>query len=512
MNMSFSPAVVSDLDGITTYTVSLPVSFTGTLIFGVGLRDETARSSGLAHLVEHLVMHRVGKVNVAHNAITSDESISFFAQGPAAAVGDFLMRVGQAIRSLHEISEADVAGQRRIIVNELGDDDEYPGCGPLVDRFGNQTIGLINLGSPAHRSHTRDDVLRFTEMWLHAGNAALTFTGEVPAGFSLDLPAAREVPPRGKATPLREGAWAVGGHIPLTITVVLPTVHPAAFNQAHYLLMSAFKESLRDERGLIYSIKDERFTLDAAHALSQYEFDPRPEYAIPSAMAAMEVMRHLAEHGPTKEQMSEQREQWTHAQADPMMHAEYLGTLAVSILRGHRDPSDTVDVDITTATADDVKKVIASAVSGAFITFGENIEFEQEHEVSEAVGLPAAQEPQPYVASLSRASLTRYLMSRRVRSFSARLFKGVRGQLIAIDDERVTCTSPFGLFEVRFDAIVLATYSQKNRFWTLVSSLGTVIFIDLHQWRGSRRLHAVLQSRVPRDVQCAIEVEEPVPA
>ena len=113
---------VTDISGIPAYTADIRSAFTGTLTFGVGQRDATARTSGLAHLIEHLVMKRVGKVIVAHNATTADETVSFYAQGNPAAVCDFLTRVGE----LESWIDPDLIILQGSINDRLSDAAAYP--------------------------------------------------------------------------------------------------------------------------------------------------------------------------------------------------------------------------------------------------------------------------------------------------------------------------------------------------------------------------------------------------
>lgn len=496
---------VVDVDGIPAYWADVRTAFTGTLVFGVGLRDETARTAGLAHLIEHLVMARVGRVNISHNASTSDEAISFYAQGAPDAVADFLTRVGEAISTLDETTEETVAEQRRIISNELGDSDERPGRGHLIDRFGNQSLGLMDLGSPAHRSHTREEVLRFAVDWLHAGNAALSFTGPIPEGLTVRLPAARPTPARPEAAVLRRGQWVVNGQIPVALSLQLDSDDLAAKTVASTLLSDALLDTLRAERHLIYSVDSQWFPLSETGGLAAYALDPRPEHALEAAAAALSVIRRLASEGPTEDAVAEQRVRWRAGDDDPENHADFVHTRALAVVRGRRAPGDvTGPPSLDGVTPDAIQALLAEALESVFVTFGDDLEAESEEQISDALGLKPAEDPDPLFPSLSKRELLRHYMQDTTEIFGGKLFSGARGADLVIDTERVSLVDD-GVFEVRFDDLVLVTYSERLRLWTLIARQGHLLFVDLDEWRRPKQLHALLGERLPGWAQCEVD-------
>lgn len=503
--MPLPPVSVVDVDGIPAYWADVRSAFVGSLIFGVGRRDETARTAGLAHLIEHLVMARIGRVHLAHNATTGDEAVAFYAQGSPAAVADYLTRVAHAISTLHEITDDAVAEQRRIISNELGDDDERPGRGHLVDRFGNQSLGLLDLGSPAHRSHTRAEVLRFADDWLHAGNAALSFTGAVPEGLSLRLPPARPMPARPEPTVIRHGQWVVNGQTPVVISLALDTEDLATANIAATLVADALFDTLRTERHLIYSADPFFFPLSSESCIAGYALDPRPEHALEAAAAALEVIRGFASDGPTAEAIAEQIARSQASDDEPDSHVEYVESRAASMLRGRSERGDvSAPPPVDGVTPDGVKALLARALESVFVTFGDDLEAESEEQITKALGLPPAEDPDPHFVSLSKWELMRHYTQDTTEIFSGKLFSGARGEDLVVDTERISLVAD-GVFEVRFDDIVLATYSEQLKLWSLMARPGHILFVDLDQWRGAKKLHALLGDRIPGAVQCEVD-------
>jgi hypothetical protein len=501
---------IVDVAGIPALVAPVEGVFIGTLTFGVGRRDETARSSGVAHLIEHLVMSRVGRIDVSHNARTADEDVSFYAHGDAAAVADFLNQVAAAINTLHEITDEDVAVQRLIITNELGAEDERPGRGALVDRFGNQSIGLLTMGSPAHRSHTRDDALQFADTWLHAGNAVMSFTGEIPANLAVTLPQARPLPERIEPKLVRGGQWVFNGNIPLTITMVMPTANFGAYQLAARILSDQLHKQLREQQSLIYSVQPATFKLNNESSLVFCALDPRPETALRAGAEALKVIRDLAENGPTEDQLAQMVDQWAHAEDHPALHYEYLDAKAISLARG-RISADQINEfpDLAAVTVADVQQVLKAGLPDAFVTLGEDVHAESVEHVNEALGLPPAGDPDAYFAGLSRKELLRVLKKPDIETYSGVKAHGTKGWFLAIDDERISWVAPTGdVSEVRFDQIVLALYSVRNRAWLFFWATGTISFIDRDQWREDPKLHATIKSRIPDNLQAFIDVDE----
>src|SRR3954468_22205316 len=86
----------TERDGVPVLWTDLPVDPTVTLFFGVGHQNMTPATVGITHLVEHLVMRRVGRISTPHNAESGMVSTSFYATGTPARLVDFVRRVCDA--------------------------------------------------------------------------------------------------------------------------------------------------------------------------------------------------------------------------------------------------------------------------------------------------------------------------------------------------------------------------------------------------------------------------------
>jgi hypothetical protein len=498
------------IDDLPAYSADIRSTFTGTLIFGVGLRDETVRTAGTAHLLEHLVMSRVGKVTIAHNATTADDTISFYAQGPPERVADFLSRVAIAVSTIHEVTEEDVAEQRRIIAAELGDESERHGRGPLLDRFGAQSIGLLDVGAPANRSLTREDALAFADTWLHRGNAALTFTGDIPDGLSVRLPAAHPLPERTVPAVIRHGAWVTNGTIPAAVSLVLQAGSQANLIVATALISRALEEELRTRRHLVYSVESFAAAMRAGERFVCCALDPRPEDAVAAASEALTTIRRMAEAGPTDDQLREELDQWTQAAEEPAVQCDYLDGLATSILRGRRDPADLAPPDPDEVTAESLRDTVSRALPSLFVTFADEAVGYGDEAVTAALGLPPVEGEAAHLAGLSKMQIAKHLLTSGVETFSPRMFRGMRGCELIIDHVRLTSVSPNGLLELRFDQIAMASFSERHQAWVLLALGGDALAIELGDWRRADLAHGLLDERIPREVQFRVDIEQVV--
>src|SRR3712207_8922450 len=84
------PMTHGDVDGVRTLSADLAVDPTLTLAFGVGDCDLTPSTAGITHLVEHLVLRRVGHVAVPSNGASGLLATSFYAVGSERERVDFV--------------------------------------------------------------------------------------------------------------------------------------------------------------------------------------------------------------------------------------------------------------------------------------------------------------------------------------------------------------------------------------------------------------------------------------
>ena len=159
----------------------------GALIVGVGSSRLDVGSVGLHHLVEHLVMHRVGDVPIEYNASSGTECVVFHATGSRVQVLAFLRAVAAGIRAVHRGGSPVVLAEQRWV--RATEEARRPAglVGPLTARYGCSGPGLTELPEIGATRATVEDVRAFASRWFVAQNArvALSFDPGGPVGVEL---------------------------------------------------------------------------------------------------------------------------------------------------------------------------------------------------------------------------------------------------------------------------------------------------------------------------------------
>src|SRR5690348_13902346 len=98
-----------------SYSVDRGGIFTGSLIFGVGFRDEPVTLAGITHLVEHAVLRMVQPVTLWHGGSVQMDSVEFYACGEADAVAGYLNAIAAAVSGFTAMREEDLALEKSIM-------------------------------------------------------------------------------------------------------------------------------------------------------------------------------------------------------------------------------------------------------------------------------------------------------------------------------------------------------------------------------------------------------------
>jgi len=486
--------------GIPLVWSDIRTTYTGTLAFAVGMRDEAPRNAGISHLVEHLVMSQVGKVSIMHNAHTEDDRISFWAQGPEALVADFLQRVAESIRHLDRVTEDVVAEQRAVISAELGEGDELTGSGPLLERFGAHTLGMLDLGAPAHRSHTREAALAHARTWLHSGNAVLSFTAEPPPTLDVTLPTATPMPARAVIEPLayRRHGWIAGGMLPVVLSMTLDTSDSEARFVSQGVLFRAMLDELRTRLHLIYSVDGFAARTGTDSAYIALVLDPKQPDIVPTAQAALAILRSLASDGPSADLLAEVATESRHQSANSEVQASYLLDAAHNWVRYGSTP---VGLDIEnpeSVTPEAVRKVLADALQTLLVSLGDVDTDLDVDGMSEALGLPAAKEPEGHYAAMSGPAMFKAMMHPDVKVFDPKWFKGLKGSQLILDPTRLMFIVPDqGLLEIDWSHLALAGVCKDCGHWDLTDHDGRGLIIEPANWRGGDSIARALHEKVP---------------
>ena len=77
----------AEVDGVPTLFAPDDGPVRAGLVFRVGQADETLPTAGMTHLLEHLVLHRIGMTSHRANGSTEAFTTTFLMQGSPSGVG-----------------------------------------------------------------------------------------------------------------------------------------------------------------------------------------------------------------------------------------------------------------------------------------------------------------------------------------------------------------------------------------------------------------------------------------
>ncbi|GAA1556602.1 hypothetical protein GCM10009789_07410 [Kribbella sancticallisti] len=269
-----------------------------TLTFAVGAQDETLRTIGVAHTVEHLVMSTVRQLPIQVEAEVDLMTTAFAASGSPARVGEFLNRLCAA---LAEPPVDRLAVEAGVLAAEDGWAAHPMAAFLLFVRYGASGPGLGWLEGAGYDGLTAEHVTAFARKWFVPGNAVLQVSGPLPEGLELKLP---QGPAPVRALPtgrLLDGPSAVGYGIPgAAVLLTMPTGDAARVpGLAMRVLESRIEEQCRHVAGHSYVVDSQVVGMDWVIYAEARE---GTEEAV--ARAVGEALTDLAANGPSEDELA----------------------------------------------------------------------------------------------------------------------------------------------------------------------------------------------------------------
>ncbi|AWB86919.1 insulinase family protein [Mycetocola zhujimingii] len=334
-------------NGIRTYTLERPGTETGTLTFGVGMRDEPPTMAGVTHLVEHVILRLTHPVPDVHGGTVKEDSVEFFATGTADAVAYFLTTVASVISNLQRVTAEDLQLEKDIIEAEWSNAFRFISPGLLANRFGARGLGAAALGAPTTEALSRTEVIAWAQHWLTVENAALSFTGEVPAALDVRLPSGPAVVhapvPSARETPRLVTSGKAGVAFSLIVPIELQAFVGAALNDE-------LLTRLRHAEGLIYSVNHFTTRIDDESSQLDLVLDPLDRNLVAALRAGVRAIKDVAESGFSAEATNSARSiVASSVGADPAGGSLYLDDLAIDglLLRRTVTPAETLTIGET---------------------------------------------------------------------------------------------------------------------------------------------------------------------
>lgn len=416
----------TEIDGIPTFHADAPGAFTGALLFRVGRSDESLRTGGMSHLVEHLALHPFERLPHGIGGFVDDTRTVFHASGTPAEVAAFLTGI---CRNLTELPAERVVTERRVLRAES---DSTGSPHPLwALRFGPRGYGLLGYNEFGLHWLEADDLQQWSDERFCRANAVMWFSGEPPEGLSIDLPSGQRFapPPPETVSDLRLPAWAnaAGAGVALSL---LPE-RTSVMSAGTHLFTERLQEYLRRDLGLTYSAGSSYWRLDSSKAHVIIGTDAAPGHNPQVRDGFLQVLEEFSGPGPAPDQVEHMQAMYERYADEDERLPGVLDTYASDELAGHPtpDPED-LAAEYRAMTPADVAAEFALAIEEMII------------QVPPGLGLPSGR-AKPYRAGPEVAAV-------------AGTDYGGEGDQIIIGEEGVTRGSPNSRVTVRFEDCELA--------------------------------------------------------
>ncbi|WP_418960562.1 hypothetical protein [Streptomyces tritici] len=362
------------IDGITVLWTEAPPPLEAALVFGCGVRDETFRTLGVTHLVEHLAMSTLPRLHHDHNASVDLRTTDFLATGRPEQIAAFLEAVCRALSDL----PLDRLDREAGVLAAEGGEPEHPTTGALLSRrYGVAGAGLAPWRGPGADRISPETVRDHVRRYFHADNAVLMLSGPPPEGLKLPLPRG-ERPQRAGVAPTVLGAG------PAWSQECVPDIGLALHSERHddvalTLAVDVLRERLlakaRHEHGLSYDVAVDRCAVGGGHRERVLRVDARDgEEARVAELLWAEALR-LAADGPDAAELAEELAAAKEALGDPRHAVTDLLRLADAELFGEPtlDAQEWLSL-ASSVTPDQARSAFATAMATALLAVPEDVE------------------------------------------------------------------------------------------------------------------------------------------
>jgi predicted Zn-dependent peptidase len=462
------------VDGIRTFWVDAGPPFVATLMFRVGIADETLAERGITHLVEHLALSPLRDVTHPFNGAVAIDVTSFWAAGSVEDVGGFMARLADHLANLPTDRLEVEAG---VLIAEGRGFEASSHATILATRFGPHGPGLMAYAEFGLRRLGAADARHRAADWFTADNAVLLLTGPPPDSMRLPLPTGRRRLP---TLPADRHWFDADG--PARIEKQTAGFAVGAFGErstplamAGQALAMRAQEVVRHELGRVYSVAYDYLRLSKDEAYLYWGADCDPDHATEVTQAFGAVLDDMIATGPTQTELERLIVMAHQANAmDPNSVArDELNRRAFAALCGHpqydraeleQQMLDATPQDLASALAVSMERAMAITVDGVDIGFAD-------------------------------------ARTRRDDRIAGRTFRAKHegtSLRYVMNDKAVSDVTGGSAVTLRFDRLALVAHSNGDAR-LLIDQRGSWIGIN-PIGRRLRRLVAAIDERVPPDV------------
>lgn len=359
-------------NGIPSFWLDREGLCTGTLIFGVGMRDEPPKHAGITHLVEHVLLRMAQPVTVAHGGTVTTDSLQFYAVGRPEDVGGFLNAIAAAVSAFEAVSDEVIALEKTVLEAEDPHKFSTVSAGLLTYRYGPSGVGAAHFGAPATAGLTKAETTEWACRWLTAGNAALTFTGPLPSALDIRLPPGKPVIHHQGPPLIAAPALIRSRKQGVALSLLVPSHDADLLCEAlRYELLTR----LRHAAGIIYSVENFTTAIDNDQSQLDLILDPVRQNSIPALREGVNTLRGIVDAGFSEDAVQSARHALTAELGwDDYVPQDYLDQLAIDALLGRcsRDRQELLDgaTDISSA---ELTKVLRTSIGSLIVAFDKSV-------------------------------------------------------------------------------------------------------------------------------------------
>src|SRR5919205_1347019 len=359
-------------NGITSFWLDRDGLCTGTLIFGVGRRDEPPTLAGITHLVEHVLLRLVQPVTVLHGGTVTTDSLQFYAVGKPDDVAGFLNAIAAAVSTVRGLTDEVIALEKSVLEAEDPHKFSNVSSGLLTYRYGTCGVGAAQFGAPATSGLTKAELIEWACRWLTAGNAALTFTGPVPSALDIRLPAGGPISHHQDPPLITTPTLIKSRKQGVALSLLVPSQDADLLGEAlRYELLTR----LRHAAGIIYSVENFTTAIDNDQSQLDLILDPVRQNTIPTLKEGINVLRGIVDTGFSEDAVQSARHAVTAEFGwDDYVPQDYLDQLAIDALLGRssRDRQEILD-RAAAITSAELTKILRTSISSLIVAFDDSV-------------------------------------------------------------------------------------------------------------------------------------------
>jgi predicted Zn-dependent peptidase len=469
--------------GVPVFAVDGPIAPVPALgvSFRVGRVDETAPTSGITHLVEHLVLPaRIGEP-VDFNGVVDNLYTSMWASGAEDDLIEFLQSVGRLLRA-PPLERVDV--ERRTLLAEEKTRSLGGSRQALALRYGPHGAGLSGYLEYGLRRITPDDVETWTRTRFTRDAAALWVWGvpveRLDLAFETGEPRRLPLEPAPLEDVRTPAVFASGSEVGICLSFVgerSPTT-----NLALEALADGLRQRLRYELGLSYSIEADTQPFTGSTTQLTVVADVADDDVETWLGEAISVLDALAESGPDPELLERSKSASRRYDLDPASGTSWAATCADFELVGRPFKTHAIYSAERDAVTEQTIAAYVARMRQTLLVLGPY-----------STPVPDGFEEYP-LRSTSVVQGRRH----RPKSRRDRFRRGLRSLELIVGDDGVTFVSPSGdPYTAIYDSLAVHLRAHGER--TLLSHDGFFINLDADDWVDGAAALQEIDTRIADD-------------